>query len=192
METLLREERQARQALGGQVTDLRKQLEDYEAAASRGLSVAESMSKEVETLRIALGLKAMQGPGVTVRLDDPQVQVRGGPPVVVTYQDVVAVINELWAAGAEAIAINGQRIMATTGFGQVGGTVVVNLQRLSQPFAIDAIGDPATLQSALNIRGGMVEGLRALGLRITITRQERLLVTASKAPITFEYAQPAQ
>ncbi len=190
MATLLREERQARQALEEQVTQLRQQFEDYERAVSQGRSVAESMTKEVETLRIALGLKAMQGAGVTVRLDDPQVQVRGGPPVVVTYQDVVSVINELWAAGAEAIAINGQRIMATTGFSQVSGTVVVNLQRLSQPFVIVAIGDPATLESALNIRGGMVEGLRALGLRIAITRQDRLLVPASKASITFEYAQP--
>ncbi len=190
MATLLREERRARQALEEQVTQLRKKLEDYEGTASQGRSVAESMTKEVETLRIALGLKAMQGAGVTVRLDDPQVQVRGGPPVVVTYQDVVSVINELWAAGAEAIAINGQRIMATTGFSQVGGTVVVNLERLSQPFVIAAIGDPATLEGALNIRGGMVEGLRALGLRITIKRQERLVVPASKTPITFEYAQP--
>jgi uncharacterized protein YlxW (UPF0749 family) len=191
MATLLREERQARQALEEQVMQLRKQLENYEGTASQGRNVAESMTKEVETLRTALGLKAMQGAGVTVRLDDPQVQVRGGPPVVVTYQDVVSVINELWAAGAEAIAINGQRIMATTGFSQVSGTVVVNLQRLSQPFVIAAIGDPATLESALNIRGGMVEGLRALGLRITIKRQERLVVPASKASITFEYAQPA-
>lgn len=66
----------------------------------------------------------------------------------------------------------------------------MNLQRLSQPFVIAAIGDPATLESALNIRGGMVEGLRALGLRITIKRQERLVVPASKTSITFEYAQP--
>ncbi len=190
MATLLREERQARQALEEQVMQLRKQLETYEGTASQGRNVAESMTKEVETLRTALGLKAMQGSGVTVRLDDPQVQVRGGPPVVVTYQDVVSVINELWAAGAEAIAINGQRITATTGFSQVSGTVVVNLQRLSQPFVIAAIGDPATLESALNIRGGMVEGLRALGLRITIKRQERLVVPASKTSITFEYAQP--
>ncbi len=190
MATLLREERQARQALEEQVMQLRKQLENYEGTASQGRNVAESMTKEVETLRTALGLKAMQGPGVTVRLDDPQVQVRGGPPVVVTYQDVVSVINELWAAGAEAIAINGQRITATTGFSQVGGTVVVNLQRLNQPFVIAAIGDPATLEGALNIRGGMVEGLRALGLRITIKRQERLVVPASKTSTTFEYAQP--
>jgi len=192
MATLLREERQARQAREAQVTELRKQLEKYEGAAARGVSVAETLNKEVESLRIALALKAMQGPGVTVRLEDPQVQARGGPPVVVTYQDVVAMVNELWAAGAEVIAINGQRITATTGFSQVGGTVVVNLQRLNQPFAIEAIGDPATLENALTIRGGMMEGLRALGLRITITRQERLLVPASKAPITFEYAKPAE
>ncbi len=190
MATLLREERQAREALEGQVSQLRSQLEDYEGAASQGRSVAETMNRELETLRLALGLKAMRGAGVVVRLEDPKVQSKEHPPVVVTYQDVVTVINELWAAGAEAVAINGQRITATTGFSQVGGTVVVNLQRLGQPFEIAAIGDPATLEGALSIRGGLVEGLRALGLRITITRRESLQVPASKGAITFEFAQP--
>ncbi len=190
MATLLREERKARRALEGQVTQLRERLEGYEGAASQGRSVADAMNKELESLRIALGLKAMQGAGVIVRLDNPTAQPRGRPPVVVTYQDVVVVINELWAAGAETIAINNQRITATTGFSQVSGTVVVNLQRLTQPFEVVAIGDPATLEGALNIRGGLVEGLRALGLRITIMRQDRLRVPASKVPTTFEYAQP--
>ncbi len=192
MATLLREEREARQALEVQVTQLRKQLEEYESTATQGRSVAEAMNKELERLRLALGLKAMRGAGVVVRLDNPKTQPKGGSPVVVTYQDVVAVINELWAAGAEATAINGQRISAMTGFSQVGGTVVVNLQRLTQPFEVVALGDPATLEGALNIRGGLVEGLRALGLRITITRQQSLLVPPYRGPLNFEYAKPAQ
>jgi len=190
MATLLREERLARQSLETQVTELRKQLENYEGAASQGRSVAEAMNRELETLRIAVGQKRMLGSGVVVRLEDPKGQGRGRPPVTVTYQDVVAVVNELWAAGAEAIAINDQRVTATTGVSQVSGTVVVNLQRLSQPIEIAAIGDPATLDSALNIRGGLVEGLRALGLDITVTRRTTVFIPASKTPITFEYAHP--
>ncbi len=192
MATLLREERVARQVLEVQVTQLRKQLEEYEGAASQGRSVADAMNKELERLRTALGLKAVQGAGVVVRLEDPKAQPKGSPPVVVTYQDVVAVINELWAAGAEAVAINSQRVTAMTGFSQVGGTVVVNLQRLNQPFDIVALGDPATLEGALNIRGGLVEGLRALGLGISITRHEGLVLPAYQGPINFEYAKPTR
>lgn len=190
--TLLRAEREARQALEAQVTDLRKKLETYERAAGEGRSLQEAMGKELETLRVALGLKAMRGPGVIVRLADPKTQPKGSTPVVVSYQDIVAVVNELWAAGGEAIAVNGQRLTATTGLSQVGGTVVVNLQRLPGPFEIVAIGDPQTLDGALNIRGGLIEGLRALGLTITIGRRDNLTVPAFKGTLTFEYAKPAE
>ncbi|HEY6103649.1 MAG TPA: DUF881 domain-containing protein [bacterium] len=190
--TLLREEREARAGLETQVTDLRKKLEAYERTASEGRSLAEAMGRELETLRIALGLKAMRGPGVVVRVADPKTQPKGSNPVVVSYQDIVAVVNELWAAGAEAIAVNGQRLTATTGLSQVSGTVVVNLQRLTGPFDIAAIGDPSTLDGALNIRGGLLDGLRALGLTITITRRDSLTVPAYKGSITFEHAVPVQ
>lgn len=190
--TLLREEREARQALETQVTDLRQQVETYERAASEGRSLAEAMGRELETLRIALGLKAMRGPGVVVRLADPKSQPTNSNPVVVSYQDIVAVVNELWAAGAEAIAVNGQRLTATTGLSQVGGTVVVNLQRLTGPFDVVAIGDPATLEGALNIRGGLLDGLRALGLTITLARRENLTVPAYKGLMTFDHATPVR
>jgi len=190
--TLLREEREARGALESQVTDLRRRLESYERAASEGRSLQEAMGRELETLRVALGLKAMRGPGVIVRLADPRTQPKGMNPVVVNYQDIVAVINELWAAGAEAIAVNSQRLTAMTGLSQVGGNVVVNLQRLAGPFEIVAIGDPATLEGALNIRGGLIEGLRALGLTIHIGRRDLLTVPAYKGTLTFEYAKPSE
>jgi uncharacterized protein YlxW (UPF0749 family) len=190
--TLLREEREARAALETQVTDLQTKLETYERTASEGRSLAEAMGRELETLRIALGLKAMRGPGVVVRVADPKTQPKGSNPVVVSYQDIVAVVNELWAAGAEAIAVNGQRLTATTGLSQVSGTVVVNLQRLNGPFDIVAIGDPATLEGALNIRGGLLDGLRALGLTITIARRDVLTVPAYKGSMTFEHAVPVQ
>jgi len=189
MATLLREAREARAALEAEVTRLRLDLQTYQRAASKGQSVTAVMSEELERLRLALGLKAMEGPGVTVAMRDAPSRA-GGTPVVVTYQDIVAVVNELWAAGAEAMAINVQRVTAATGFGQVGGTVVVNLQRLTAPFVITAIGDPATLEGALSIRGGLVEAMRAIGLSIVITRHDRVAVPASSGPGLFEHARP--
>lgn len=190
--TLLRQEREARQALERQVGDLQRKQAEYERATAEGRTLAEAMSKELENLRMLTGLKAMRGPGVSVLLQDAKTQPAGSSPVVVNYQDLVSVINELWAAGAEAVAVNGQRVTATTGFGQVGGTVVVNLQRLSGPFTITAIGDSATLEGALNIRGGLVDGLRALGLSITVSRQADLTVPAYRGVLKFEHARPAE
>jgi uncharacterized protein YlxW (UPF0749 family) len=190
--TLLRQEREARQTLERQVGDLQRRQAEYERATAEGRTLAEAMGKELENLRVLTGLKAMRGPGVAVLLQDAKMQPSGSNPVVVTYQDLVSVVNELWAAGAEAVAVNGQRVTATTGFGQVGGTVVVNLQRLSGPFTIMAIGDPATLEGALNIRGGLVEGLRALGLSIAISRQAEITVPAYRGVLKFEHARPAE
>lgn len=192
MATLLRQEREARARLETQVASIRGELESYQREAAKGTNLAQAMTKELEAMRIALGLKAMRGPGLLVRLDDPTTQPKGANPVVVTYQDIVAVINELWAAGAEAIAVNGQRLTATTGLSQVGGTVVVNLQRLNGPFQIVAIGDPSTLERALNIRGGLIDGLRALGLSVTIISRDSILVPAYRGTFNFEHAKPAE
>lgn len=190
MATLLREEREARGALEKEVARLRLDVETYQRAASEGQSVTAVMSAELERLRLALGLKAMEGPGVTVAMRDAATRPAGANPAVVTYQDIVGVVNELWAAGAEAVAVNAQRVSATTGFGQVGGTVVVNLQRLTAPFVITALGDSATLEGALAIRGGLVDAMRAIGLSVTLTRHTRLVVPASSGPGPFEHAHP--
>lgn len=190
--TLLRQEREARQALEAKVGEMQKRQAEYERATVEGRTLTAAMSKELDSLRILAGLRAMRGPGVTVLLQDAKTQPSGGAPVVATYQDLVSVINELWAAGSEAIAVNNQRVTATTGFGQVGGTVVVNLQRLTGPFTIGALGDPSTLEGALNIRGGLVDALRALGLSITINRHNDLTVPAYRGVLKFEHARPVE
>lgn len=190
--TLLRQEREARQALEAKVGEMQKRQAEYERATVEGRTLTAAMSKELDSLRMLAGLRAMRGPGVTVLLQDAKTQPPGGAPVVVTYQDLVSVINELWAAGSEAVAVNNQRVTATTGFGQVGGTVVVNLQRLTGPFTIGALGDSATLEGALNIRGGLVDALRALGLLITINRHDNLMVPAYRGVLKFEHARPVE
>lgn len=190
--TLLRQEREARAETEAKLGDLQKRQAEFERAATEGRTLTAALSRELDGLRLLVGLRAMRGPGVVVRMADAKTQPSGSTPVVVTYQDIVSVVNELWAAGSEAIAVNNQRVTATTGFGQVGGTVVVNLQRLSGPFTITALGDPATLEGALNIRGGLVDGLRALGLGITIERRPELSVPAYRGVQKFEHARPAE
>jgi uncharacterized protein YlxW (UPF0749 family) len=188
--TLLRQEREVRVAYEAQVRELQRELEQTRRATAEGRTLTAAMSRELENLRTLAGLRSMHGPGVTVLLQDAKTQPSGSTPVIVTYQDLVSVINELWAAGAEAVAVNEQRVTATTGFSQVGGIVKVNLQAISAPFTVVALGDPVTLEGALNIRGGLVEGLRALGLSITINRRADLTVPAFRGVTRFERARP--
>ncbi len=190
--TLLRQEREVRVAYEAQVRELQRELEQTRRATAEGRTLTAAMSKELESLRMLAGLRAMRGPGVTVLLRDAKTQPSGSNPVVVTYQDLVSVINELWAAGSEAIAVNGQRVTATTGFSQVGATVKVNLQGITAPFTIVALGDPGDLEGALNIRGGLIDGLRALGLSITINRRNELTVPAFRGVVRFDKAKPVE
>ncbi|MDR5682999.1 MAG: DUF881 domain-containing protein [Armatimonadota bacterium] len=189
---MLRQEREARRRMEQQIAGLQVRVREYEQAAAEGRTVTESLQRQVEQFRVALGLQALEGPGVVVRVSEPRLQPAGTGPIVVQYQDLVGIANELWAAGAEAVSVNGQRIFATSGFSQVGGTIIVNLQRLSPPYVMLAIGDPATLEGALNIRGGLVEGLRGLGLEIRIERRERVTVPPYRGSIQFEYAKPVE
>lgn len=187
--TQLQTERAARQALDAEVAALRKQLEDIERDRSEGRAASEAMQRELDTLRLVAGLRPVRGHGVVVEVAEPPVR-KAGAPVAVQYTDLVDVINELWAAGAEAVALNDVRLTAITGVSQVGPTMIVGLRRVEPPFRIAAIGDPATLESALQIRGGLIEGLRALGLVVKITRANSLTLPGASAPPQFEHATP--
>lgn len=187
--TMLRQEREARRQLEEEVAALQQRVREFEQTAASGRTALEALRQQVEEYRMALGLVPVEGPGVAVRVAEPRTPPRQGP-VTVQYQDLVAVANELWAAGAEALAVNGQRVVATSGFSQVGGTILVNLRRLQPPYVLEAIGDPATLEGALNIRGGVVEGLRGLGLDVRVERRERVRLPAFRGRFKFDYARP--
>jgi uncharacterized protein YlxW (UPF0749 family) len=189
--TMLRQERAARHALEAQVADLTRRLSDFERATAERRSTTEAMVRELETLRIAAGLVPLTGPGVSVIVDASQAPVVGHAPPAVQYVDLASIVNELWAAGAEAIAVSGVRITATTGYSEVGGTILADRRRLAPPYAIEAIGDPATLRGALQIRGGVIEGLRTLGLRITIAPKTSLTLPAVQAVPALRLARPA-
>jgi len=188
--TMLGQEREARRALEAQVAALTHRLAQFESAAAQRRSADQALALELAALRVAAGATALTGPGVTVVVDDGKPAVAGQPPPVVQYLDLVSVVNELWAAGAEAVAVSGDRIGATTGFSQVGGTIIADQQRLSAPYEVTAIGDPQTLAGALGIRGGIVDGLRGLGLRIVITPQKIVTVPAARARPALHFARP--
>jgi len=113
----------------------------------------------VNALKGPAGLLPVSGPGVTVVLDDApaseidKVVSEGGPVtsdmLVVHQQDIQAVVNALWGGGAEAMTINGQRVVATTGIKCVGNTVILHGVPYSPPYRISAIGDQAGMEASL-------------------------------------------
>jgi len=123
------------------------------AVADRDSRIAAAAAPRA--LEVAAGLTAVRGPAVTVSLDDAPRQP-GRPPLsddpddlVVHQQDVQAVVNALWAGGAEAMTLMGQRVVSTSAVRCVGNTVVLHGRVYSPPFVVTAVGDPDELTAAL-------------------------------------------
>ncbi|HOA28248.1 MAG TPA: DUF881 domain-containing protein, partial [Arachnia sp.] len=102
----------------------------------------------------AAGLTDLVGPGLRVTLTDAPTDVKpagvSDDALVVHQQDIQAVVNALWAGGAEAMTIQGQRVISTTGIKCVGNTVVLHGVPYAPPYVIEAIGDADSLLAAIN------------------------------------------
>ncbi|CAM3831697.1 DUF881 domain-containing protein [Alicyclobacillus pomorum] len=126
------------------------------------------MRQKLEDERILAGMTAVQGPGVRVTLMDGTSPAGADTEQYLTHDwDVRSVINELFTAGAEAVSINGYRVVATSGVFCTGPVVKVNDHRIGAPFDIEAIGDPQVLKSALTLQGGILDQLRGRGVNVS-------------------------
>ncbi len=188
---LLKQQEEARLALEAEIRQLTSRVQAYQRAVAEGRGAAETMVQELAQLRLILGLIPVEGPGVVVRLQSEELP-GGVLPVQMRAADLAGLVNELWSAGAEAVAVNGVRILATTGFRDHVDNILVGEGTMRPPFTIAAIGEPLTLQTALRFRGGFVEGLQSIGLQVTVQRREWIKLNAYRRTLQFRYAQPAK
>ena len=148
-------------------------------------------SVQLASIKAGAGLVALAGPGVIVTMDDSKVTGAGGKnPVLFSIrdEDILKILNELRAAGAEAISVNGQRLVALSEVRTAGTALMVNGTPLASPFEIRAIGDPETLENSLRLRGGAIETLQVWGIEIAVKRQTSVKVPAYKGVFKFEHA----
>lgn len=153
-------------------------VEEYKSSASTNDALIANMTEELNATSVLAGLVDLKGEGVVVTIHDstsssPDLSAEAG---LVHDTDLVSIVTELKAAGAEAISINGQRIIATTPIRCVGPTIQINSVKVAAPFYIKAIGNSQYLESALNIKGGIVSSLRRYGLTIEVTRQDNIQI----------------
>ena len=148
-----------------------------------------------ERLQLLAGTTAVEGAGIEVVLDDSAIPKKANenPNLYIIHdEDLLRVLNELRAAGAEAISLNDQRIVAMSEVRCAGPTVSVNNIRSAPPYVIKAIGAPKTLTSALRLRGGVVETFEFWGIQVKIKSQDKVQIPALKAPRNFEYAKSVE
>ncbi len=151
----------------------------------------EVLSREINKLKLQANLVGVSGQGVTVVLDDSKVIKKPleNPNLYLIHDDdLLKIINELRAAGAEALSLNDERIVATSEIRCAGPTVSVNNTRSAPPYVIKAIGNPKTLEASLKMRGGVVDTLKFWGIQAEIKAEENIVVPAYKGAFRFEYA----
>lgn len=177
--------------LSSQLEQSKADLESLRNAAAESGGAAKSMAEQLKRAEVLSGEAAVQGPGIVVTLSDSQSENTAGVgenAFVVHDSDLLAVINELRGAGAEALSLNGERILATSEIRCAGNTVSVNNTRYAAPFVIRAIGDPDTLEQALMLRSGIVDELERFLIEITIEKQDHMVIEGTKNTVVFRYA----
>lgn len=136
---------------------------------------------------IASGTAAVHGPGLTITVEDGATAAQN-PKALVQDTDLQLVVNALWAAGAEAIAINGQRLTATSAIRSAGGAILVDLVGMSGPYQVVAIGDRNGLETGFARSSAMqrLEGFASTyGIRTTFTGHDDVAVPAGTPAVLF-------
>jgi len=155
----------------------------------------QDLRAELRRQKMWAGLIDVRGPGVQVILDDSPRTTGASQDLLIHDFDLRDVIGVLWLAGAEAISVNGERVVSTTSVACVGSTVLVNDTRLSPPYRVSAIGDPVQLQDYLRNPGYLTE-LKArsarMGLYVEFVAAESLTIPAYRGSLSMRYAQPGR
>jgi uncharacterized protein YlxW (UPF0749 family) len=172
---LAREERTA--------ADLQAQLAAANATATEADRAVAAEQARADALGLAAGTAPVTGPALTVSLDDAPPGSRSSNPddLVVHQQDVQAVVNGMWAGGAEAMTLMGQRVISTSAVRCVGNTIVLQGQVYGPPFVVTAVGDPVAMRQAVDAQPGVVLFQRYVdrfGLGFTATTADEIRLPA--------------
>ncbi|MFB3881595.1 MAG: DUF881 domain-containing protein [Armatimonadota bacterium] len=180
-----------------EIQQLRARLTEYEKEASSEKGLTRLMSQELHAARIALGIVEVKGPGIVLEISDSTMRVSndqfGGQELLVVHDfDLLQVANELWCAGAEAVSLNGQRLVTGSAIACSARLIEVNGVTVGSPFVFQAIGDKEKMISALNIRDGVLDRLRAVQFPVKLTPKDSVVIPAIAVAPKYTYAQPVE
>jgi uncharacterized protein YlxW (UPF0749 family) len=179
-------------ALNTEVADLQRTLAQLQASGNNDQTAIDNAKARLAALSILIGTVAATGPGVVLTIADT---APGVAP-----ETMLDVINELRAAGAEAMEIRGGppdrptsvRVGVDTWVVGAPGALVADNATLNPPYSVLAIGDPATLAAAMNIPGGAMDSVERVGGTMSVQQNDHVDVTVLRQPKPRQYAQPVK
>ena len=193
LQSLLNKEREKNQELYEELLRGKDDLSQYRDQALQSGDYAAILADELARAELAAGFTDVVGPGLIVTMSDSTknpADTTADPSYYISHDnDILQVVNELRDAGAEALSINGERLLATSEIRCAGSIVSVNNNRYAAPYVIRAIGDPAAMSSALSMRGGVIDQLSIWDIQVDVQQSEEVLIRAYTGKTTFQYAQ---
>jgi len=180
--TMVRNLSDKRLQLEKELVDTERKLRTLRNSNSDEQNIISNLQTELNKLNIINGNKEVKGPGLKVMINEDS-------PIL--YVDIVSIINELWAAGAEAIAVNNNRIDTDTIFfyteTETAMYITLNHKPLSYPITINAIGNPNTLEKGLTLPGGIIDNLALFRAYPYLEQAEELIIPAiENEPVLIE------
>lgn len=183
--------------LKSRILELRAEIGALEQRSQGNATLVAEVNEQLEVARVAAGLRALQGTGVVLQLQDSANAIAPGSNAgdyLVTARDLRTTVEQLWLAGAEAIAINGERVLGATAVLDIGGTVLVNSAYLAPPYQVAAIGSPdlyERLSGGAAFREFVRARAEAFGIRISFAELDDVTVPAYAGIVNLRYARPA-
>ena len=166
-----------------QIADLQRTVTELQAGGDRNSVALQQAEQQLAALGVLLGTLPATGPGVVVTVTDPAHKLHP--------EDLLDIVQELRGAGAEAIQFGGVRVGVSTSFTSAPSGVQVDDTVQQPPYVVRAIGDPKTLDTALNIPGGVAATARAAGGNAAVAEMQRVTITALRQLPNPKYASPS-
>ena len=163
-----------------QVDDVNKKIQEYEEKRESDEETQKLLADDLLNANMILGKTDVEGQGIILTIQDNGEQS-------VTYSNILEIVNELNMAGAEAISINDERIISMTEFTSVGNFILINNRRTASPYTIKAIGDQTYLQSALNIKGGLIDNYKSLGYNVKLEVKNNIEIKKYNGEMKLKY-----
>lgn len=177
--------------LESEITSIREKLENYHSSKT-GQTGLEPLKDNMDRSKLLSGLTDVEGPGVVITLDDQDKASMAKDPefYIIHYLSILYIVNDLRAAGAEAIAVNGNRVVSTTDIRCAGSIILVNTHRLAPPFEIKAIGNPSQLEEV--VKTGEYTTLELGKFPVTLDKKDKITLPAYEGSYSFNYASPVK
>ena len=166
-----------------QIASLQQTLLRLQDSGDRNAAAQQQAEQDADALAVLLGTAPATGPGIGVTITDPAHKLAA--------EDLLDVVEELRGAGAEAIQFGSVRVSTSTAFTDASGAVAVDGVDQAVPYTVLAIGDPKTLDTALNIPGGVASVVRSDGGELAVSERTSVTIRVTRTVPVPNYATPS-